>query len=398
MMNVKKMIPLAALVTVSLAVAQKTVTLGWSGAITGPTSDAGASYAAGIEDYCKYANAQNMIPGTKLNCVVRDDQYNNANTQRNFEDYVGNMNVAMFLGYSTGGTLQLKGTIQETKIPTLPGSYHIGNIDGADSDYLFLPISSYSEQLVSLVEWIGAKKKGAKVALVVNPSPFGRAPVDDVKKAAARLGVKIVDVQEVGGNNLDNTALLKRFESAGVEYVIHQNTAGPVANILKDAKRLNLLGKMQHLGAHYTGGEDLTKLAGDAANKFIWATSYYMYDEADKPGIQLVKKIGAQYGRKADTIRSVHYTSGMLVASIAVEAMKRAGKDVNAGTVFKALTGMNGSKAFNPGFTVGPVSFSAKDHVGAESLRLLQADATGNFQAITGAQRSKLFPLVHPLK
>ena len=51
-----------------------------------------------------------------------------------------------------------------------------------------------------------------------------------------------------------------------------------------------------------------------------------------------------------------------------------------------------------PGFTVGPVTFSAKDHIGAESLRLLQADSTGNFKAITGAQRSAIFPLVHPLK
>ncbi|PNY80323.1 ABC transporter substrate-binding protein [Deinococcus koreensis] len=392
----KRALVLSALLTLSTAAAQKTVTIGWSGAITGPTSDAGASYAAGIEDYCKYAIAQNMVPDTKLNCVVRDDQYNNANTQRNFEDYVGNLRASAFLGYSTGGTLQLKSTIQETKTVTFPGSYHIGNIDGANSDYIFLPISSYSEQLISLVEWVAKKERGAKIALVVNPSPFGRAPVDDVKKAAERLGVKIVDVQEVGANNLDNTALLKRFEAAGVKYVVNQNTAGPVANILKDAKRLGLLGKMQFMGAHYTGGEDLTRLAGDAANNFIWSTSYFLYDEADKPGMQLVKKVGTQYGRKADTIRSVHYTSGMLAASIAIEALKRAKGDGSSEAMLRAVTGMTGSKTFNPGFTVGPVSFSAKDHVGAESLRLLQADNTGNFKAITGAQRSQMFKLVHP--
>lgn len=387
---------LSALLTVSVAAAQKTVTIGWSGAITGPTSDAGSNYGAGVEDYCKYAQAQNMVPGVKLNCVVRDDQYNNANTQRNFEDYVGNQQAAAFLGYSTGGTLQLKSTIQETKTLTFPGSYHIGNIDQPNADYIFLPISSYSEQLISLVEWVAKKERGAKIALVVNPSPFGRAPVDDVKKAATRLGVTIVDVQEVGGNNLDNTALLKRFESAGVKYVINQNTAGPVANILKDAKRLNLLGRMQFMGAHYTGGEDLTRLAGDAANNFIWSTSYYMYDEGDKPGIQLVKKVGAQYSRKPDTIRSVHYTSGMLAASIAIEALRRAKGDGSSAAMLRAITAMTGSQAFNPGFTVGPVTFSAKDHVGAETLRLLQADATGNFKAITGPQRSAMFKLVHP--
>ncbi|WP_034385061.1 ABC transporter substrate-binding protein [Deinococcus sp. YIM 77859] len=394
----KKALALSALVALSLAAAQKTVTLAWSGAITGPTSDAGASYAAGVEDYCKYANAQNLLPGVRLNCVVRDDQYNNANTQRNFEDFVGNMNVPVFLSYSTGSNLQLKGVIEETKVPTLPASYHIGLIDPPNNTYMFLPVSSYSENIVALLEYIAKKDRGAKVALVVNPSPFGRDPVVDARKAAQRLGLKIVDVQEVGGNNLDNTAMLRRFESQGVKYVINQNTAGPVANILKDAKRLGLLGKMQFMGAHYTGGEDLTKLAGDAAEDFIWATSYYLYDEGDRPGIQLVKKIGAQYGRKADTIRSVHYTSGMLAAAIAVEALKRAKNDLTAAGLYKGLTSMNGSRAFQPGFTVGPVTFSAKDHVGAESLRLLQADKTGNFKAITGPQRSQMFQLVHPLR
>ncbi|MDO4246071.1 MAG: ABC transporter substrate-binding protein, partial [Deinococcus sp.] len=316
----KKLLTLSALVLASLASA-KDVTLVWSGAITGPTSDAGASYGAGVEDYCKYANAQKMIAGTTLKCVVRDDQYNNANTQRNFEEFVGNEQVPIFLGYATGGMLQLKSIVQETKVPTLPASYHIGLIDPPNNGYMFLPIASYSENIVGLLEYIAAKDKGAKVALIVNPSPFGRDPVVDARKAATRLGLKITDVQEVGANNLDNTALLKRMESQGVKYVINQNTAGPVANILKDAKRLGLLGKMQFMGAHYAGGEDLTKLAGDAAKGFIWATSYYLYDEGDKPGIQLVKKIGSQYGRKADTIRSVHYTSGMLAAAIAVESM-----------------------------------------------------------------------------
>ncbi|GAA5534177.1 ABC transporter substrate-binding protein [Deinococcus aluminii] len=394
----KKVLALTALVSLSLAAAQKTVTLAWTGAITGPTSDAGVSYAAGVEDYCKYANAQNMLPGVKLNCVVRDDQYNNANTQRNFEDFVGNMNVPIVLTYSTGSNLQLKGVIQETKVPTLPASYHIGLIDPPDNTYMFLPVASYSENIVALLEYIAKKERGAKVALVVNPSPFGRDPVVDARKAAERLGLKIVDVQEVGGNNLDNAAMLRRFESQGVKYVVNQNTAGPVANILKDAKRLGLLSKMQFMGAHYTGGEDLTKLAGDAATNFIWADSYYLYDEGDQPGIQLVKKIGAQYGRKADTIRSVHYTSGMLAAAIAIEAMTRAKNDISTAGLYKGITSMNGTRAFNPGFTVGPVTFSAKDHVGAESLRLLQADSTGNFKPITAPFRSQLFQLIHPLK
>ncbi|WP_291429698.1 ABC transporter substrate-binding protein [Deinococcus sp.] len=393
-----KALALTALISLASFASAKDITLVWSGAVTGPTSDAGSSYGKGVEDYCKYANSEKMLAGVTLKCVIRDDQYNNANTQSNFEEFVGNEQIPVFLGYSTGGMLQIKGTVQETKVPTLTASLHIGIIDPPNNQYMFLPVASYSENIVSLLEYVAKKERGAKVALIVNPSPFGRDPVVDARKAAERLGLKITDVQEVGGNNLDNTALLKRLEAQGAKYVINQNTAGPVANILKDAKRLGLLGKMQFMGAHYAGGEDLTKLAGDAAANFIWVTSYYMYDEGDKPGIQLVKKIGAQFNQKPDVIRSVNYTSGMLTASIAIEAMKRSGSTINNVTVYKALTSMVGSKKFDPGFSVGPVTFSAKDHVGAETMRLLQADATGNFKAITGPMQSQMFKLIHPMK
>ncbi|WP_135228610.1 ABC transporter substrate-binding protein [Deinococcus fonticola] len=385
----------AALVLSTFAAAQKTALIGWSGAITGPTSDAGASYAAGIEDYCKYANAQKLVPGVTLKCEVDDDKYLNDVTQKNFRAFVA-QKASVFLGYSTGGTLQIKDEVQKAKLPTIAGSYHIGNIDRPSGDYVFLPISSYSEQLVSLVEYVAKRERTAKVALVLNPSPFGRAPVPDVKEAAKRLGVNIVSVEEVGGNNTDNTALLKKLQGLGVKYVIHQNTAGPVANILKDAQKLGITGDMVHMGAHYTGGGDLVTLAGDAATNFIWATSFYLYDEADRPGIQLMRQIGRDMKRSTDTVKSVNYTAGMLAASIAVEAMKRGKGDTSPAAVYKALTSMVGSKTFDPGFSVGPVSFSVKDHIGTENLRLLMLTPTGKFMALTAPQRSQMFKLIRP--
>lgn len=223
--------------------------------------------------------------------------------------------------------------------------------------------------------------------------------MEDARKAARELGLKIVDVQEVGSGNLDNTALLKRLEQAGVEYVVHQNVAGPVANILKDAKRLGL--KMRHLGAHYTGGPDLVALAGDAAEGFLWATSFYMAHE-DAPGIRLQKEIGRKYGRPENFIESVNYTNGMLAAAIAVEAIRRAQerfKRVTNETVYQAIIGMNGPNAFKPGFAVSTkrgveIDFTKSEHTGAEGLRILEAKG-GRFVPVTEPFTSALFRKVH---
>jgi branched-chain amino acid transport system substrate-binding protein len=389
------------LAAAGLALGQQQVTILWSGAITGPTSDAGAPYGAAVEDYCKYANEKKLVPGVVLNCLVRDDQYNNANTQRFFEEAVDRYKIPVFLSYATGANLQLKALIQELKIPTIPASMHVELIDPPNNDYFFIPTSTYSEQVVALLEYIAKQKKGAKVALVVNPSPFGRAPVADARKAAQLLGLQIVDVQEVGSGNLDNTALLKRFEQAGVEFIVHQNVAGPVANILKDAKRLGLDKKIQQLGAHYTGGPDLIKLAGEAAEGFLWATSFYMVHE-DAPGIRLQKELGQKYGRPQAIIESANYTNGMLAVAIAVEAIRRAQeryKKVTNETVYQALIGMNGPNAFKPGFAVSTkqgieIDFTKSEHTGAEGLRILEAKG-GRFVPVTEPFTSALFRKVH---
>ena len=364
----------------------------WSGAITGPTSDAGKYYAQGIEDYCKYANEEGLTGGLKITCETRDDQYNNANTQRNFEEAL-ERGDPVFLGYSTGGTLQLKPLIQEVGMTFIPASYHIGNIDPPNNDYLFLPIVSYSEQVIALLEFIAKEKPGAKVALAVHPSPFGRAPVEDAKKAAKELGIEIVEVQEMA-KGLDYTATLKRFANKGVEYIVYQNVAGPVATMIKDAKRLGL--PIKHAAAHYAGGPDLLRLAGDAAEGVVWATSYYMSYE-DTPAAAFVKKLGERYKRPADTLESVHYPSGMLAAAIAIEAVKRAhehGKPVTGDAGREAVYQEMLALSFDPGFAVGPVTYSKDDHVGVDHLRVLRAEG-GKFVPVTEPFQSKLFRKVH---
>ncbi|WP_027892499.1 ABC transporter substrate-binding protein [Calidithermus chliarophilus] len=396
----KRSVLLVGLTLLGLAQAQQTVSLVHSGAITGPTSDVGGPYAAAIEDYCKYANEQKLIPGYTLNCIVRDDQYQNPNAQRILEEALDRNKPAVYLGYATGAMLALKSLVQEVKLVTIPASAHIGLIDPPDNTYMFLPTSSYSEQVVALLEYIARQKKGAKVALVVNPSPFGRAVLDDARKAATQLGLSIVDVQEVGGNNLDNTALLRNLDSKGTEFIIHQNVAGPVANILKDAKKLGLDKKIKQLGAVYTGGNDLIRLAGDAAEGYLWASSYYTLDE-DTPGMKLHRELAAKYNR--GTLGQSHnYTAGLLAAAIAVETMKRAlqrfGKIDNT-TFYNALVGMNGPNSFNPGFVVKTanspeIDFTKSEQTGGEGLRVLEVKG-GKFVPITQPFTSTLFRKVH---
>lgn len=347
-------------------------------AITGPTSDAGNPYAKGVEDYFNFVNDTKMLGDDKIECTIRDDQYNNDITKRNFEDFM-DQGIVFYLNYSTGSTLALKKDFEEEKMPVIPASFHAGNL--VDSNYIFLPIASYSAQAIGLAEYIVNNNKGGKpkVAMFIHPSAFGRGPVEDLQKAvAAGLDMEIVEVVE-HGKDLDNTAMLQRLVSKGVQYVISQTVQSPVATMLKDASSLGLVaksfgeeGKITFLGCHYTGGNDLVALAGAAAESFYWTTSYIVTNEPS-PGATAQLELAKKYNRDEKAANSHNYANGMMVAQVATEIIKRAkakGKEINKETLYEELQAMNGDNEFSPGTTVGPVTYSKTDHAGVDSLQL----------------------------
>ncbi len=135
--------------TASAYAGGKVYKLGLSLAITGPTSDAGNPYSKGVEDYFKFVNETKILGDDTIECTIRDDQYKTDVTKRNFEEYLDD-GIVLYLNYSTGSTLALKRDFEEVQIPVITASFHRGNL--VDSNYIFLPIASYSEQTVVLGE------------------------------------------------------------------------------------------------------------------------------------------------------------------------------------------------------------------------------------------------------
>jgi len=371
------------------AQAGQTYKLALSLAITGPTSDAGNPYAKGVEDYFKYVNDMKLLGDDKIDCTIRDDQYKTDVTKRNFEDFI-DMGIVFYLNYSTGSTMGLKRDFEEEQMPTIPASFHAGNL--IDSNYIFLPIASYSAQAIGLAEYIANNHQGAtpRVAMFLHPSAFGRGPLSDVQKAVkAGLDIDIVEVVE-HGKDLDNTAMLKRLQSKGVQYVISQTIQSPVATMIKDASRLGMVatsfgqkGKITFTGCHYTGGNDLVALAGSAAENYYWTTSYIVTSEPGA-GTDAQLALAKKYGRDDKAANSHNYANGVMVAQVAAEVIRRAkakGNKITKETLYAELLQMNGMNAFYPVTTVGPVTYSKTDKAGVDTLQMY-AVQDGNFVSV----------------
>ena len=383
------LIGLIFMLAIALPVQAETIKIASSLAITGPTSDAGNPYSKGIEDYVKYVNDVKMLGDDKLVAIVKDDGYKTEVTKRNFEEFLDE-GIVLYLNYSTGSTLALGKDFDEEKIPVIPASFHAGNLA---SKYVFLPIVSYSSQAIAMAEYIANNNPGggkAKLAMFIHPSAFGRAPVEDLRKAvAAGLNIDIVEVVE-HGQDLDNTAMLQRFMEKGVQYVLCQTVLPPVATMLKSAQSLGVeaktyaeKGKLTVVGLHYAGGPDLIALAGSAAEGFNWTTSYKLTSEPG-PGTDAQLALAKSCGRDEKTANSQNYTNGIQVTQIAVEAMVRAkakGKKITRAALYEELLAMHGYNAYYPLTTVGPVTYSKDDRQGVDMLQLYRVEG-GVFKPI----------------
>ncbi|HSO21133.1 MAG TPA: ABC transporter substrate-binding protein, partial [Desulfosarcina sp.] len=331
------------------AQAAETYQLGLSLAITGPTSDAGNPYSKGVEDYIRFVNETNVLGEAKVDCPIRDDMYETAVTKRNFEDFL-DQEIVLFLSYATGANQALARDFSEVQIPVIPASMDVSLVSA--SDYIFLPIASYSHQYVRVAEYVAKNHKGdgvPKVAAFIHPSAFGRAPLADFEAAvAAGLKLELVEVVE-HGKDLDNSALLQRLQSKGVQYVLCQTVQSPVATLLNDAQRLGISaktfgepGKITFMGAHYTGGNDLIALAGTAAEGFHWTTGYHVTSEPG-PWTDWQLEMAKRYERDEKTANSHNYACGMMAAQVAVEAIRRtreAGQEVTRESIYETLNQM----------------------------------------------------------
>ncbi|MCM2286957.1 MAG: ABC transporter substrate-binding protein [Desulfobacula sp.] len=368
----------------------KAYKMGLSLAITGPTSDAGNPYAKGAEDWFKYVNDTKMLGEDTIDCTIKDDQYENDTTKRFFEQFVDD-GIVLFLSYATGANLALKRDFEEIQIPVVPASYHEGLI--VDAKYTFMPVATYSENIVGLAEYVVENHKDGgvpKVAFFIHPSAFGRGPLEDTQKAvAAGLKMEIVEVVE-HGKDLDNSAMLQRLISKGVQYVLCHSVQSPVATMLTDAQRLGLAaktfgekGKLTFLGAHYTGGNDLIALAGAATEGFFWACSYNLTSENNE-GAKKQLDLAKKYGRDDKAANSHNYGAGILAAQIATEAVKmaKAAKlEVNRENLYKMLNDMK----FDSFVAAGPVTLSKTERIGVDVLNIYVAEG-GKFKKIKSVE------------
>src|SRR5579859_1804249 len=184
-----------------------------------------------------------------------------------------------------------------------------------------------------------------RVALLRVNDRYGRFGVLKFKDASRRLGHPVVIEQKFMRGDTDFRRQLQVIQDSRVDAIVLWTDIAPAAMILQQMQELGM--KQRVFGSHRTIGDQLTQLAGSAAENF---EAVYPYDpsRSDPRWLDFVARYEARYHEKPDHFAALAYDQ----MRILLDAICRAG--LNKGRIRDALTaltsykGVTGDMIFDP--------------------------------------------------
>jgi branched-chain amino acid transport system substrate-binding protein len=323
----------------------KEVRLGVFGDVTGPIAFTGQQFWKGYSDYFKWVEKYDPIPGITIEILMEDTGYDPKRYLPVLKKYAAE---GISAGYIMGtmGTMTMDKELRNLKIPCVSeGSGYPPAI--TPPGYIFLLRPLYPDVLAAAcIHFMDLWKKAGhtekpKVMEITWDTPFGRGAIELGEPWAEKYGFEVLPYQLFSGQPNDLSTQLLRAKKLGADLVFSNVLEGHQAVLLKDARRLGLLSKIQFAGGSETRGAEMIKLAGKAVEG-AWCVSHFVdWSEKENKGIQLGMKMQKEFRGKLDY--QTQYLMGVIPARITEQAIRYAAKtygpeNVSKETIYKALT------------------------------------------------------------
>jgi branched-chain amino acid transport system substrate-binding protein len=338
--------------------AQPTIKLGNLVDLTGPTSDQGKDISQGRIDAVQYFNEKGGINGKKIELVSVEYGFQPPRAVAAYKRFVEEDKVLLVLGYGTPDTEALRPYITKDKVPYLSGSYSGHLTDPKQTPYNFPGGIDYTSQIRIFLNyvketWTEASRK-PRVAFIYADNAYGRAPIEAGRTYAKQIGVDVVDEEIIPTVLTDATSQLLNMKKKEPDFAYINTNTQWVPVVLKDSLKLGL--NTKYVVNNYGFDERTPSLAGEAAEGVMGIADVAFWGD-DVPGMKILMDFHNAH-HPNDTHNSP-YMRGWLWVMLAVEAIKRAGDNLNGEGVKRALETL---QAFDTWGLSQPYTYTADDH------------------------------------
>jgi len=339
--------------------------------MTGPAAASLQIQTASIQDYFRYFNEQEGIPGVSIELSWADDILQSPLLYSHYERFVERGMSLIFMEEATG-LVGLKDRFEKDKVViAMPGSgYQEANYPPG---WRYGATSTIAEQAAAVFEYFREnwqEERSPRLALVGIESPWGYEPRYAIEYAQS-LGFEVLPPETVPFVTLDATIQLLRLKDSGADLVYIQALPMGSGPVLRDAERLGLLGQMQFAG-HLSGmGERVIEMTGAASEGYLIPRPFPWFDETEIPGIKLMLDTQMKYHGKVT--REGECFFAWASACVVCEAIKRATENVGYENLdgLAIKEGMDSIKDFDV-YGLATVTYEADDHRGVTKLAIYQ--------------------------
>lgn len=336
-----------------------TLTLGHSGALSGPLAELGKDYLGGAMLYFDHVNALGGIHGQKVNLIAVDDGYVPDQAEENVRQLIEKDRVlALFGCFGTGPSARGIPLATAAKVPFFAPYTGADTLRMQTDPYVFHLRASYADEIEAMVNHL-ANLGVTAIGVVHHEDPFGAAGMAAARSALTRRGIEpalVAPIKTSGENAAEVAAAVAKAHPAALILITAGNSSPMLLRALKATDAHPML-----YGLSVISSRQLVRELGDDAHGLALAQVVPSPFRVNQPLIR-------EYRQRADSAGADYsYTAfeGYLAAKTMGEALSRAGKAPSREAVRQALESLNGWDAGGL-----QVRFSPQRHVGLDFVDL----------------------------
>jgi branched-chain amino acid transport system substrate-binding protein len=348
--------------------------------LTGPTSDYGKQFAMGMIDATRFINENGGINGKKLELIVYTDKYNTYDAEIAYERLRDDGKVLGMHIQSTGTNLFVAPTATQDHMFMFSGGMTGRLLDSKKFPYYFTLGPTYSDMARICMKYLrdnwAIEDRNPRLVFIYPDNVYGRDVLEAGKKYAAKIGVEVGPDLIANWPTLDARPQLLLMKEFDADYAFITSTAMNAANILKDAKRMEL--RTQFLCNMRTLDEDLPRFSMGLAEGVLGVQPLAPYG-SNVPGIdKIIKSHDKWHPYHQPTLVYVEGWINILVPMEASKIADEAGKLTSDGLkeVFETF------RDFDTGGLAPPLSYFPDDHRGTTCAKIYEIEK-GELKSIT---------------
>ena len=344
------------------------VVIGGSFPLTGNLASSGQGHSLGIRVAVEDANAHGGINGRKLRLVLEDDAYVPARTVQNIHKLIDVDKIFALVGMSSSaGAFATLDYITQTDTVNVNGYIMNSAVWDTFRPTTFSVGQGYPRLVEATVRYLNSQHAGLKWGVFVQDDAFGENIMAGINKALAENKSSLLEAIKFKRGQHDFSSEMLRMKSAGVTAIYVGGVFNEYLAVVREAKRLGMDVKFGFLySAH---NKLLQSLMGDIGQGYLVSdTVAALAEPAGQAFIETAKKYVS--AKELEGITRNSFT-GFASGSVLVDALKRAGRDVNKDDVVAALENTSDLKT---GDVMGPISFGKGLRFSNQQVRVLMND------------------------